>query len=73
MDFWKAHCIREKVFRISAVILSQRITSPSSINVIFALDRVFSERNGFEDMHFKCCSNVKFATLGFDTIGGNFV
>ena len=36
----------KKVFRTSAVSLSELITSPSSINVIFALDGDFSERNG---------------------------
>ena len=54
MDFWKVYCIREKVFRISAVILSQRITSPSSIIVIFALDRFF-----LKEMVLRICfSNV---------------
>ena len=38
--------LEKKVFRTSAVSLSELITSPSSINVIFALDGDFSERNG---------------------------
>ena len=38
--------LEKKVFRTLAISLSELITSPSSINVIFALNGVLSERNG---------------------------
>ena len=36
--------LEKKVFRTLAISLSELITSPSSINVIFALNGVLSER-----------------------------
>ena len=38
--------LKKKVFRTSADLLSELTTSPSSINVIFALDRVLPEGSG---------------------------
>ena len=38
--------LEKKVFRTSAISLSELIISPSSINAIFALNEVLSERNG---------------------------
>ena len=38
--------LKKKVFRTSADSLSELTTSPSSINVIFALDRVLPEGSG---------------------------
>ena len=38
--------LEKKVCRTLAISLSELITSPSSINVIFALNGVLSERNG---------------------------
>ena len=38
--------LEKKVFRTSAISLSKLIISPSSVNVIFALNGVLSERNG---------------------------
>ena len=38
--------LEKKVRRTLAISLSELITSPSSINVIFALNGVLSERNG---------------------------
>ena len=38
--------LKKKVCRTLAISLSELITSPSSINVIFALNGVLSERNG---------------------------
>ena len=37
--------LEKKVFRTSTILLSELIVSPSSINVIFALNGVLSERN----------------------------
>ena len=38
--------LEKKVFRTSAISLFELIISPSSINAIFALNEVLSERNG---------------------------
>ena len=38
--------LEKKVFRTLAISLSELITSPSSINVIFVLNGVLSEKNG---------------------------
>ena len=37
--------LEKKVFKTSTILLSELIISPSSINVICALNKVLSERN----------------------------
>ena len=55
----------KKVFRTSAISLSQLIISPSSINVIFALNGVLSERNNLTvlEKHVFICDAFSFKLL----------
>ena len=61
--------LEKEVFRTSAVSLSELLTSPSSINVIFALEGVLSERNKVTVLRASCylscffrlsCRNIFF-------------
>ena len=46
--------LEKKVFRTSTILLSELIISPSSINVIFELNGVLSERNGLTVLQNSC-------------------
>ena len=54
--------LEKKVFRTLAISLSELITSPPSINVIFALNGVLSERDGLTVLQNVLLSVTLFAS-----------